>query len=368
MRRLEPAETAPDAPGLIESSPGGIRIELARGGSGSRARLASNRPVHAVRVFERWPSDTALRMLPRLFGVCGQAHRAAAAAALGLHTGGAGAALRAETLREHLLRVHLDGPALLGLRPRVSLMPRLLRACERVGESADEACALLERHTLGIAPHEFLRIDDPGALRAWSRRHAASSPAAALLEHVAGLPRLLPVDEPDRLAEVDLDQLRERIDGPDGDAFVARPELDGACRQTGPYARHADSALLRELRAAGEPLQARLAARLRELALYALSEPEPPCRGDGIARVETSRGTLVHRVLADAQGRIARWRVLAPTEWNFHPRGAAACLLDAIPSELADAQREHLARLVVHAVDPCVAFELRLRSAGDADA
>ncbi len=368
MRRLDHAETALDAPGLIESSPGGIRIELGRDGCASRALLASSRPVHAVRVFERWPSATALPMLPRLFSVCGQAHRAAAAAALGLDRGGAGAALRAETLREHLLRVHLDGPTLLGLGAEVSLMPRLLRACERVGESSDEACALLERHTLGIAPREFLCIDTAAGLRAWSRRHAAGSPAAALLEHVAGLARLWPVNEPEGLDGVDLAGLRERIDGPDGDAYVARPDLDGACRQTGPYAHHADSALLRELGAAGEPLQARLAARLRELALLALCEPAPPCAADGIARVETSRGTLVHRVLADQHGRIARWRVLAPTEWNFHPRGAAARLLQAIPAELSDAQREHLARLVVHAVDPCVAFELRLRPAGDADA
>ena len=60
--------------------------------------------------------------------------------------------------------------------------------------------------------------------------------------------------------------------------------------------------------------------------------------------------------------------MLAPTEWNFHPRGIAASLLEAIPAGLADAQREHLARLVVHAVDPCVAFDLRLRPAGDGGA
>ena len=42
-----------------------------------------------------------------------------------------------------------------------------------------------------------------------------------------------------------------------------------------------------------------------------------------IAWVETARGLLVHRVALDGE-RIAGYRIVAPTEWNFHPAGAFA--------------------------------------------
>jgi coenzyme F420-reducing hydrogenase alpha subunit len=80
--------------------------------------------------------------------------------------------------------------------------------------------------------------------------------------------------------------------------------------------------------------------------------------GTGIGLSEAARGRLVHAVdIAD--GLVRRYRILAPTEWNFHPQGAAARGLASIAAA-APARREMLARLFVTAVDPCVGYELRL--------
>lgn len=358
MRPSDTIEAPARGPSLIENIQGGIRVRLRRDGDTSAVQLESSRPVHAVRVLHGLSVTGALQALPRLFGVCGHAHLAAAHAALGLPAPEAGAALRSENLREHLLRVHVDWPLLLARAPDAALAMRVLRACEGLERDPAQLVDVLRLHSLGIAPAEFLRIDDPAALRTWARAHAACSPAAAMLEHLSTLPPLAPVDPIPALGAMDLGRLRERLDGEQAGRFVAMPDEDGACRETGAHARQADAPLVRALHADGRELEARFAARLRELAWLTLHDVSAPGAEPGIARVETSRGTLLHRVGADARGRIERWRVVAPTEWNFHPRGVAVRLLRAIPASLDTPSRQRLARLALHVVDPCVSFEL----------
>lgn len=70
----------------------------------------------------------------------------------------------------------------------------------------------------------------------------------------------------------------------------------------------------------------------------------------GPGTVETARGRLVHlaRVENDV---IKEYKILAPTEWNFHPEGVVSKALVGLNAEEA--------RVVVEAIDPCVDFELR---------
>jgi Ni,Fe-hydrogenase I large subunit len=54
------------------------------------------------------------------------------------------------------------------------------------------------------------------------------------------------------------------------------------------------------------------------------------------------------------QDRALDYRIVAPTEWNFHPRGALAA--DLVGSTAPDpAAARHRAQQVVHSLDPCVA-------------
>jgi Ni,Fe-hydrogenase I large subunit len=80
----------------------------------------------------------------------------------------------------------------------------------------------------------------------------------------------------------------------------------------------------------------------------------------GLGWVETARGALAHLIELDADGaRIARYRILAPTEWNFHPRGAlAAGLLGVHEPRRADLRRRAL--WLLQALDPCVEHTLRI--------
>jgi coenzyme F420-reducing hydrogenase alpha subunit len=72
-----------------------------------------------------------------------------------------------------------------------------------------------------------------------------------------------------------------------------------------------------------------------------------------------ARGLLIHQVQLDstqAEARVASCQVLAPTEWNFHPQGAVAQVLEAMPTHTTQrVYRE--ADLLISAYDPCVRHE-----------
>jgi coenzyme F420-reducing hydrogenase alpha subunit len=123
------------------------------------------------------------------------------------------------------------------------------------------------------------------------------------------------------------------------------------------------------LRAFGRSALTRLAARLTELARIACGAPPVQplfgqlqvAPGRGLGWVETARGLLVHLVQLDGE-RVGAWRILAPTEWNFHPQGAlAAGLIGAHVTSAADALTR--AQWLVQALDPCVQYSLRVQSA-----
>lgn len=87
--------------------------------------------------------------------------------------------------------------------------------------------------------------------------------------------------------------------------------------------------------------------------------------GSGFAAVETPRGRLHHLVAVDAQGRVARCAVLAPTEWNFHPEGPLVHALTGLPVGTGAAAEERI-RWLVGLFDPCVACTLDVMEGADA--
>jgi Ni,Fe-hydrogenase I large subunit len=112
---------------------------------------------------------------------------------------------------------------------------------------------------------------------------------------------------------------------------------------------------------AGCSAVARLLARVVELVSLMRPDRRPrtsscgaaaPGPGRGLGWVETARGLLVHSVEL-ATGRVKHYRIVAPTEWNFHPRGALpAGLAGTAAADAGEVKR--LVELVVQSLDPCV--------------
>jgi uptake hydrogenase large subunit len=65
-------------------------------------------------------------------------------------------------------------------------------------------------------------------------------------------------------------------------------------------------------------------------------------------------------MVLDGNGNLAEARVLAPTEWNFHPTGPLACALRG--RALGPDARADLTRRIA-AFDPCVEFHVDLADA-----
>jgi Ni,Fe-hydrogenase I large subunit len=112
---------------------------------------------------------------------------------------------------------------------------------------------------------------------------------------------------------------------------------------------------------------ARFAARLRELASLLSAAITPAFGGmtlgpgQGVGWVENARGLLVHYVALNGE-RIATYRIVAPTEWNFHPRGALARGLEATRTE-SESELKRCAMLLVQSLDPCVGANVEVRRA-----
>jgi coenzyme F420-reducing hydrogenase alpha subunit len=149
--------------------------------------------------------------------------------------------------------------------------------------------------------------------------------------------------------------------------FIRAPHLHGRVPETGPAARHGISAAEPEAAAAAR------AAEIREAAALLLdpgaASPDGWITADaigpnaGYAAVETPRGRLYYRLVLDGDGNLRDARVLAPTEWNFHPSGPLVRALTgfrAAPDAVAAITRR------AAAFDPCVALRVSVESAEDA--
>lgn len=388
MDRREQAASATATAGIA------VRCTL-RGGRVAAVSLVPRRPYPVEKLaVGRTPAEAA-QLFANLFALCPDAHCAAASAALAAAQGlTLPPALRnwqetrreLEIVKEHGLNLLLQQPASDPMAARGLLaVHRALRAASGgtgIYWPADGAVAIdrlalrtgleaLER-SLRTLCGGFWRLPEPdlAAVRHWQA--GLDSPAARLLQRHARPgwaefgrcdAALLPALPAELLAAWLADCRTE----------LATPVWKDAARETGSYARMAETPLIGEARARyGNGLYSRTLARLAEIKALFHSvvqrsraddarAPFQPASADGagLAQTEASRGRLIHRAEL-AAGRICAYRIVAPTEWNFHPQGLVPQALTGSPATAhLPAQIEALLR----AVDPCVDFNLALEHA-----
>lgn len=367
------------------------------------AALSSTRPTTVSRVLEGRPVDEALGMVPLLFSLCGRAQSiagvTAAEQASGLAADPAARGLRgwlviAEQVQESLWRLLVDLPTvvdeaarvqrLVVLRQRFTTLAKGIRGdgwqgTMPVAPDADGLDGLREALTACLETDVFGSggggWQTPAAFEQWLER--GETVVARALRCFNSMDRSAAASHPRLSAAVVGDGLRDLaqrlLAEPE---FAAAPQWREGHPETGALARRWDSPLIAALRATGrDPRLLRQAARLEELAaaatlLGSVPAPEqvnawlgggPLESGTGYAWVETARGLLLHAV-SIADGRIAAYRILAPTEWNFHPHGPLIRELTGWPATDAG-ELERQVRLAVLALDPCVGFKVSIRHA-----
>lgn len=370
-----------------------IRVAPAR----EQVSIESSRPLLASRLFEGKTVDETLALIPLLFNVCGQAQQTAAVRAIETARGDRAdeaveqardALVDIETLREHLWRVLMDWPRFAGHGPASAMLPDVMGTIEAIRRAVDpdrslctptaipcrstdatlaQRCAHLREcvrsDILDADPADWLNYDID-ILQYWLS--TSNGIAGRLLRNLlkngwhdlggtaTGFLPALPATE-----------LVRQLDGAQAESFIAAPSWHDQARETGPLARQSGHPLITAARVlAGNGLLTRLLARLVEVALIvtrrtiAGASAEATERAPGMVQVEAARGRLCHRVVLDGD-RVSRYRILAPTEWNFAPDGAAMQALRSIRADDATQIRAQ-ADLLVHAIDPCVGYNLEV--------
>lgn len=337
--------------------------------------LQSSRQDWAARMGHGVEAARLPGLMASLFNLCSHAHRlcsqlAIGAVAPGLLPAPTGVAerLRRETALEHIRRIGLDWPRLLapGTGPGAAAA---LHACPQPAQDAGDPWPALRewlRHELlHLPPADWLsawRVGGADWLCAWSQRHAGWLPA---LLHAAqsaddGSPLASGTALRPHADEASLRMLDATLALRPG--FALRPKWNGACAHTGPWSRLHGAA-------DGAPLApwALLGARLAELCRLSLDGGDATLGWGamatgarrGLAWVEMARGLLLHQVEVDpVSRRVQACRVVAPTEWNFHPHGEVAQRLARLDPGLPEAGLARRVHLLLAAFDPCVPFRI----------
>ncbi len=354
-----------------------------RSAAGERVEIMSQRPLQATRLLEGRTGDEVLERIALIFSLCAEAQQLAARQALRQAQGAGDSVLLNQRLtadmecaRELLLRLFLDDRELLGNDQGAGTLPHINGLTPRMRESATETEQLTAIETLErlLLEHVFLRpaadwldIDRIDELENWLTNN--DSPASRMLHFICengwasqgsnetlALPPLPAAQLMPHLSE---------------DAYIARPHWLGRQYETSSLTRQRYHPLIAELhREFGSGLLTRYTARLIELAglpgrmretlrhALPLAQGGALPSGQGLAQVEAARGRLVHAVTLKGD-HVAEYRILAPTEWNFHPRGPVARMLSSIKAH-NDADWRMLAELCIRVIDPCVGYRLEV--------
>lgn len=368
-----------------------IRIKLHW--DGRRIRRAELRPrplVPAADLLRGKTARQAATMIPMLFSICGKAQGAAAAAALAAaqgveptHAEKWERLVMAEALQELLWRFLLDLPGAMGGKGDPALLAELRKGFAKAVAANDEAAwqafaaqaeIALSQAILGMSVADWRGLADIGQLVA--RLQGSHTETARILLELwngegrwgGGNDALMPATSRERI-------LNEVLPGLEGDEnFVLRPHWQGQAMETGSLARMQHHPLLAALlQREGASILARLLAHLFEMLELLDRLRETPAdqnwvqgatlgQGAGLSWVQAARGLLLHRAELDGQGCVTDYRIVAPTEWNFHPAGPCPLALADRPAATAEAARQQ-AELLVQALDPCVAYMIEVEHA-----
>ena len=374
---------------------GELRVTLAvAGGRVLRCSLTSTRPDVAGGLLQGRKVGEILLAVPRLFSICGASQAAACELALAAAEGAAptvdllqrcSAAVAAETLRETARRVLLDWPRALGEAPSAEAI-----AGARAAAGPTPQSGAVARAVFGVAAADWLAQDTPQALHDWAAGGVTAT--ARYLRAALALPASDSAPVPLLPSPPQAAWLQQVLSAAQADtAFARRPVWQGAPAETGALARGQADPLVAALlqgamlstapggsRRVARPVArhvARHVARLRELArlldghlpvaagALALSagQGDGDGLGVGVGWAENARGLLLHHVRVE-HGRATLYRIMAPTEWNFHPDGALAAAALGMTAQSEQVLRFRMAQ-EIDSLDPCVSCEIQISDA-----
>jgi uptake hydrogenase large subunit len=386
---------------------GSIQIKLdCKNKNKLKVDCISSRPVNAVSVFENKPIAETLETLPMLFSVCSTAQARAAFLAWNDAIGfnlpevindSQKILLLLETLREHIWQIFINWPQLIDKESNIKILAQFSQLLIKIrnelfvegkGFTPSLVCQvkkplllhyiqqlkdMLAEYIFKLDVNNWLdKIENKG-LRQWTSTF--NTPATKMLEFIIDKNwQSLGATEIAPLPLLKNHQWKTFFSDQQQWALIKTPTWHQQCFQTSVFTRCLKNKrfkILTEFKAQG--LLARYLSRLLELAsipnqLNELVDGLEPgdfklefmqtSSGGGLSVVDAARGSLVHW-LKIHNGLIKQYRILAPTEWNFHPNGVAVKGLETLSAENEVILRQQ-AKLWLNAIDPCVNYQLEI--------
>ncbi|MBI1220711.1 MAG: hydrogenase expression/formation protein HupK [Rhodobacteraceae bacterium] len=300
-----------------------VTILLDTAGGKLSTTIAAGTPLPVEKLLIGRPVAEAAVLMPRLFNLCRAAQSAAAHLALGLPLPEDAEALHTEVLRDHMIKLFLSWPNLLGLPPRPFPAP--------------DTAAIAFFGPAGVFP------DSPAAFDAWLAAGEGCAPLLGAIrdafapgEAVARLPDSTPATA----------------------MHLAPQENSTALRHPG------HPVLDRIAGAQGRGPLWRATARLIDAgACLAGTLPAPRRLSDGTALTPAARGQYAVRARAE-DGRVAAFARVTPTDHLLTPGGMLQASFASLPAAKVD-----LAPLLLDILDPCVPVTLtQVMESGTPDA
>ncbi len=361
------------------SSEGALSVKLtAANGRVARVEVTFSGLVRAATVLAGRTPDDVLRLVPALFPVCGVAHGVACAravaAALGAVRdprleGASQVACLAEAAASHVWHLAIGWADAACVPVDVGSVRTARRALEALRTGLFGAGSLAT-----LRPDAAIGDAGDAVSTLVALLEALTAGDCALLGRVREAGRAaFGATMTSAVAALDIDAVGLLLAADPG--FAQHAELDGGPVDVSALARQRESGHVRAIaKEHGEGLLARLVARrddargvgLRLAESFANLERRvagspraPTAPGTGVGWAETARGPLVYWVRATPTC-VEDVRVVSPTDWTFHPRGALrGALLDAevVPTLARDAGWLTLA------LDPCVPWAVEVNDA-----
>lgn len=361
------------------SSAGNITIEFQRqtdvASDKNPVEITSNRRTDIAKFLTGKSASEAIKILPMIFSICGMAHAQAAQKVFGQYHNDSELTVLCENAREHLLRIftgwnlenntefdQINFDEVIGLVSKMQIAIKNDRtSIVQISRTIDD---FLYHNIFHCQPQDWLNMSSDEELAIWAEH--TTSIAGCFIDNIyRNNWQSIGSIEPDFLPDIPAGDLSEKMHGAEATPFIAQPKWSGCCYETGPLARNSDHPLISALAGRyGYGILTRQIARLIDLAKtpsaieQKLKMPNTYKNITGFGQVETARGRLTHSAIVD-HGVIADYKILAPTEWNFHPAGALFKSLQSLPAS-GEIELRSMAGMIIEAIDPCVAFQVRV--------
>lgn len=386
---------------------GEIKIEVGgQQGQVNSVTITSSRPLHITKLFESKSIFSVSSLLNTLYQLCNTAHQFAyirlldESGVIKLSQNEKLAyqlLLDLETIREHCFSIaskwrqesdesvdikivnvlatikEIVAALFPGAEP-LSLKDKNLQGFSSIEELVAKLEVQLGELLIGDNEDAFSQFSDVGHFEMWLQN--SDSRSATFLNYLKEnkFDRIGKIDVK-HMPDINLRNLDTLMQSPN---FIKQPEYQGYVFETTPLSRQSQHSLIKQLTEIyGNSLFTRSVAQLLEVFEllksvkhnYVNLEAEAisyqfQYSGDEsstIVKVDAARGNLVHQMCMD-QVNIKSYKILAPTEWNFHPQGVLAKMIQTL-SYQDDEDLFNQIKLLVNAVDPCVGFSIEIKHA-----